>query len=675
MKLKTILLLSILITNSYTQDWKNKLDPYLSSIYCQFYDSLSISKSNNEKFNLSFIPLDYELYNKLNFEPIVRTLIVSTGDKNNLVSCGIKIESKVGNIYTAHIPLSKLPIVAELDEVKCIQLGHKVYPNLDISADYIRAPEARNAFDVDGSGIIFGIIDSGIDISNEDFKNEDGTTRILYIWDQLDQGGPSPGSFDYGTEWNSSSINNGTCREVDNLGHGTHVAGIAVGNGRATGNGQPANVYIGIAPKADLIVVKLDFSNFANVIDGLTWLASKAASLNKPWVVNLSIGTNFGPHDGTSLFETAITGVVNQSDLGKGRIIVVSAGNSGYDPNNVNSQPSERIHMSGQTSGTGTFTVNSSSNSNEEQLWIQIWYPESTEYSITLETPTGAQYGPYFKNQGTGDPNQGYVTEYGLISIHNEHWNDQSNKRLYYPFTPDNMIDIYLGDITFNGTLYSLRNGNWVIHLEGGSGRWDVYIPEGGGVSGGVYFTTGSYENARVIIEPGNANKTLTVGSFNSKNSWIDIDGINRNFEGYTPGEISYFSSPGPTRDGRTKPDIYAPGAWIASSRSDDGQFIPPDRTWIARDGAHYHNQGTSMAAPHLSGAVALLLEQDNDYLYQDIKAIVDETKTAAGFLDVYEAILLNYQNPASLLTNPKSFFFERGLIFFQCDPEFFNQF
>lgn len=668
MKYKIILLVTISILifkTGLAQDWQTKIDPLISSAYHKLFEPSTLTKSEmDDPYCIAFAPPILNLIDESKSDPVVRVFILSSNDISELIQEGIKIQSKVGNIFTAHLNLSKVSELAQIEGVQTIQIGLPVISELDVSADKIRAPDAWAGFGYQGENIIIGIIDSGIDITHEDFKNPNGTTRILYIWDQLDNQGPHPFGYDYGTEWNYNDINNGVCDETDQDGHGTHVSGIAGGNGRATGNGQPANTYVGIAPKADIIFVKVDYNNSANVIDGLLWIGKKAAQLQKPWVANLSLGTNFGPHDGTSLFEKAVFGVTNQPDLGKGKIIVKSAGNNGYDPNNPNTDENDRIHSSGIGSSGATFRVNSSSIITNEFSWIQIWYPQSTNYSVSLTAPGGRVYGPYWIGQGTGNPNEGYIyttdTD-GWVSVHNEHWNDQSNKRKYYPLTEDNMIEIMIGDVDYLGNHYALRNGSWLISMFSGSGRWDAYIPYGQLIAGGMFFADFSYENARIISEPGNAYNVITVGSFNSKNNWLDIDGNPQYFPGFNVDQKSWFSSPGPTRDGRTKPDIYAPGAWISSSRSDDNSNIPQNRYQISRDGVHYNTWGTSMSVPHVAGAIALLLQQDEDYTYSDILDILIQSQTSQGYLDVYAALDINgdptgVEDAIAIESGPNSF-------------------
>lgn len=245
MKIKFIFFVSIFILTfgiCQAQDWKANVDPLLSSVYHRLFEPSTLSKSNaNDPYQIAFIPPIPELIDESKSDPEVRVFILSSSSINDLELHGANVQSKIGNIITAHFNLSKLSEIAQIDGIEAIQIGMPVYSELDVSADKIRAPEARADFGYKGENVVIGLIDSGIDITHEDFKNPNGTTRILFLWDQLDTQGPHPFGYDYGTEWTSADINNGICDETDNLGHGTTVSGIACGNGRATGNGQPAD--------------------------------------------------------------------------------------------------------------------------------------------------------------------------------------------------------------------------------------------------------------------------------------------------------------------------------------------------------------------------------------------------------------------------------------------------
>src|SRR5205814_4227147 len=121
------------------------------------------------------------------------------------------------------------------------------------------------------------------------FKDQAGATRFVNIWDQSASGTGPPG-YPYGVECTPQQIDMGTCAEVDKDEHGTHAAGIAAGDGSQTGNGKPAYTYAGMAPRADLIVVKTDFTT-PEVLDAVGYVFGKATARGENAVVNLSLGT------------------------------------------------------------------------------------------------------------------------------------------------------------------------------------------------------------------------------------------------------------------------------------------------------------------------------------------------------------------------------------------------
>ncbi|HEX2866292.1 MAG TPA: S8 family serine peptidase [Ignavibacteriales bacterium] len=266
-----------------------KVDPLLTSIYNGRISSSLLRKTVSSSLQDMYVT-DPNVSNSTlsncfginvnDNDPIISVIINYEGDVQNIKNIGVTVYSNIGNMITARLPLSKLPALESLTEVKGVSLARLMESELDVSDAKVSGSHGRKVSGLTGKNVIVAVIDNGIDINHDDFKNPDGTTRILYIWDQsVTSPSQTPKAisghaFDYGTEWNASQINNRSCTIGQNLsgyGHGTHVTGIAAGNGRATGNNIPANKYVGMAPEADIIIVKSTLSA-SNVIDALTWI-------------------------------------------------------------------------------------------------------------------------------------------------------------------------------------------------------------------------------------------------------------------------------------------------------------------------------------------------------------------------------------------------------------------
>src|SRR5262249_9852760 len=152
-------------------------------------------------------------------------------------------------------------------------------------------------------------------------KDALGDTRIDRYWDQLGYGARPPAGFPYGVEYTSRSIDLGNADGIDQVGHGTHVLGIAAGNGRGSFKPHLGVPYAGIAPDATLFVVRTNFTE-AGVVLGCRYIFQNADRLQVPAVINLSLGNHFGPHRGTTPFEAALADLVTP-----GHLIVAAAGN------------------------------------------------------------------------------------------------------------------------------------------------------------------------------------------------------------------------------------------------------------------------------------------------------------------------------------------------------------
>ena len=500
------------------------------------------------------------------------------------------------------------------NEVSC-----RCYPSLDKSIPAIKVDSIWSGIlgtSYKGRGVIIGIYDSGIDWSHQDFIDSIGNSRILWIWDQTDESGPHPDDFSYGTEYTQDEINDeidgspeGVVLCQDTWGHGTHVAGIAAGNGRGTGNGKLGGVYVGVAPEADLIVVKGGDTIFdtERVLNGLTYIFNKADAFDppKPVVVNLSVGgTHFGPHDGTSVYERGIDDLLYV----EGHAIVVAAGNEGDDA----------IHFLGDfSSGTEEdtltipFKVSFNQDSIEDYVSFDIWYHTFTELSVTVITPKDSSYGAVDSGQHICT----WETGEGRISVDNASTGS-------YSINGDMRLHVRISDSRSNNRVIdNLSTGSWKLFFSGKSGRFDGWIYE----SSMEAWITNNADTTTLLAEPANARLCISVGSYISRSKWPSLWMDPWGPGNLNVGELSKFSSPGPTRTNAKgsnpygKPEVAAPGEFILSSYS-KSIADPPSAHYFATDSVHLAWRGTSMAAPHVTGVVALMLEMNPEFTSSEIK-------------------------------------------------------
>lgn len=504
---------------------------------------------------------------------------------------GVEVNAHAGRLSTARCPmplLARLLGTAGIDRVtvapRCkLDLDRSA---LDVHANQIRSITPPTFTGQTGAGVLVGTVDTGIDTSNPDFQNADGTTRIVSIWDQTATGTP-PAGFTYGTEMTKAQIDAGTASEVDTQGHGTHVMGIAAGNGRATGNGEDPFQYVGIAPEADLCVVKTTLQSSA-IVDGVSYIFQKAAALGKRAVVNLSLGTQEGAHDGSWPLDQMLSAL-----SGPGKVLVASAGNEGA------SGMHGQLTLSGSTADNMTLVVPAytpATGTGNDFFLLSGWYSSRSRITLTITTPSGARVGPL----ATGQNLIGQNTQDGFVDVHNGTTSSSNG-------TLEIFVQVYDGIATRPpGT------GTWTftftpVFLQGG-GRVDTYLYESSlGVAGPAPTWNLGLFNGGVISSPGSADSTVTVGAHATKDCWESVDGFRHCWNPLpTIGAIAPFSSQGPRRDGLLKPDLTAPGLGITASLS--AEYVDADPASVATDGVHVNFAGTSMSAPHVTGATALLL-------------------------------------------------------------------
>ena len=535
------------------------------------------------------------------------------GMRADLERAGIRVQSQIGRYFTARVRRGEIGNLRSVSGLQHVRLARYMQPQLDLSIPDVRADLEHNASGSPpvyhgraGRGVLLGDVDTGIDFTSSDFSDSLGKTRILYIWDQNDVVGPSPAGFSYGSEWSKSDIDNspGTVRQVDSDGHGTEVAGVMIGNGSSTGCAQAAYRYVGVAPEAQFIEVASDYSD-VGIVDGVDYIFQKAAALGMDCVVNLSLGSSFGPHDGTDAFSQAISALT-----GPGRIVVASAGNAQLDAIHG------KLTTTSQTVGTDRFqfavpSYTPNTGTFNDYIVITGWYDPSASLTIRVKGPTAADT----LSAGLGGARDRNLTlvsgKGGKLSIVN-----QNPSQGYSGTSSCRQFEVEIYDSLATGTTSTQnppRNGTWEIDAVSNNAasigkRVDIWIYGYQVGSGGamVKVTTG-LDNTTMVGEPADGDSVIAVGAHATKASWVTCALGNAAYSSPpTLGAIASFSCVGPRRDGVVKPELTAPGFGVATTHSSGAGAIAAYGD--ADDGVHEITQGTSFSAPHVSAAAALFL-------------------------------------------------------------------
>lgn len=451
-----------------------------------------------------------------------------------------------------------------------------------------------------GEGVIIGIADSGIDYTNNAFRNADGTTRILKLWDQV-----TDTVFDEEQINEALNVENpyNLVNSRDVSGHGTHVAGIAAGN-----YAENRNNNLGIATKSRLIIVKMaepagnSFPKTTQLMEAVDFIVKQSNEYGMPFVVNISFGNTYGSHDGTSLLSTYFDSVIDSNKM----VMVIGSGNEGDSAGHAggyidNTGRAENSNSRLLDNDNGTATIELQVSEYQGSFGIQLWKNYVDIWGIRVTAPSGISTSMIDRD--------GYIFTYEL---------DNTTVKVLYgtPKPYSKYQEVYFSLIPQDRYV---KSGIWTISIISErtvNGRYDLWLPTSGSINENTRFLTP--DPYVTLTVPSATTRAITVGAYNSNND-----------------TIAPFSGRGFTRENnQVKPDIVAPGVNILSASNTGGTVI---------------RSGTSMAAPFVAGSAALMMEwgivRGNDsFLYgEKVKAYLIRGARHLSSVEKYPSELVGW--------------------------------
>ena len=562
--------------------------------------ALAATPQEREKSGILNVGFDTE-------EKTWEVIVKYHGDLSFLERLSILVEPLLFGYAILTVPESEVPLLSQITEIEYVEKPKRLYFQTFAGkqASCIFPVTQRPPY-LSGEGVLVGIADSGIDYSHEEFLNEEGRTRIDFLWDQslspdAQKGWKAPEGFAGGVEFTAQQIDEALQAEGDAArsllvperdvsGHGTAVAGIAAGSSQ------------GIAPKSRLLVVKLGmaesegFPRTTELMRAVTYLVRKASALAKPLALNISFGNTYGSHDGTSLLERFLD---NASEVGR-CAVCVGSGN----------EAAARGHISGNV--LEDVQIELAVGRYERTLNLQLWKNYADTFEVTLRSPDGGRLSFVTDSNEAQRLQRWRLMQTELLLYIGEPTPYSAQQEIYLDFLP---TGAYIDGGIWTFTLTPIRTV---------TGNYSLYLPSQTAIGTDTGFYRPTPDTTLTI--PSTASRVITVGAYDTTlDAYADFSG-----RGYV------FAVNDRERLGITqsKPDIVAPGVGIVTAQP---------------EGGYGSRTGTSFAAPFVTGAAALLMQwgivMGNDrYLYgQKVKAYLQRGAQPLPGFSQYPNPLVGY--------------------------------
>lgn len=573
---------------------------------------------------------------------------------DDLRRLGVKVDAVFDDFVTARIPADCLPVLTETAGVACVSLAQPLHLCNDSSRYFSNVVPAHALHgqlgSFTGQGVIVGVIDTGIDFNHINLCDSVGHSRVRAVYLPADSTGRHPVINGY--ELPGSCYENALeiamlTTDVTASSHGTHTLGTAAGSYRG-------NELYGIAPGADIVACGMPEQQLTdvNIANAVRYIFDYADRMGKPCVINMSIGSNAGPNDGTSFLCRVFSSL-----SGSGRICVLSAGNDGEYP------VCFRYHMQFDADTALTFLRNRWGGL-QRQGYVSMWNNCEREHKTRV----------VIVNRSTGEleyasPIVGTLPDDSIFTISNEidpAFAAYYSGKLCYASGVEPQFD-QDGNLMEKGRFHSIWEFD-VESIQPGHLIGLQYIADTGTELVGwctqdAYFYTFGIPGATggsptgSISDLATTDDVISVGAYCTRNSYPMASGEMFYSDGFYPTEIASFSSFGPDENGTQRPDVCAPGAMVISSAnrydmSSDRTSWPAPVVVDGTENPYYPNKGTSMSAPVVTGAIALMLQANPELTAADVREILQRTSArdefvaqgnaaqwGAGKLDVWAAV------------------------------------